>query len=230
MIFYYANMKTAVVLLSGGLDSATALFWAASKGFQTHCLLFDYGQRHKKEISSALKIAKISGSSRQIVKIRLPWGGSALLDKKTALPKERSVKEMSRGKIPSTYVPARNTIFLSFALSCADAIGAERIVIGANAVDYSGYPDCRPDYMRAMEKAAALGTRRGTEGNGIKISAPLIHLTKAGIIRLGTKLKVPYQYTWSCYSGGASPCGKCDSCLLRQKGFEEAGFLDPLLD
>ncbi len=220
-------MKTAVVLLSGGLDSATALFWAKSKGYKAHCLLFDYGQRHRKEIRCAVSLAKASKSSFQIIRIQLPWGGSSLLGRKIFLPEGRSLKDMTNGSIPSTYVPARNTIFLSFALSCADVMRADRVVIGANAVDYSGYPDCRPNFMRAMEKAARLGTRLGAHKR-FEISSPLIHLTKAEIVKLGMKLKVPYERTWSCYAGGKKPCGVCDSCILRQKGFEEAGFPDPL--
>jgi 7-cyano-7-deazaguanine synthase len=135
---------------------------------------------------------------------------------------------MSSG-IPSTYVPARNTIFLSFAFSYADAAGAEAVVIGANAVDYSGYPDCRPDYLKSMERSAKLGTRSGSEGRGIRILSPLVHLSKAQIIRLGNRLGVPYGLTWSCYQGGKRPCGRCDSCLLREKGFQEAGVPDPLV-
>ena len=216
-------MKKAVILLSGGLDSATALFWAKSKGYRTHCIVFDYGQRHRKEIASAVKLARIAGSSHQIVSIRLPWGGSALLKKGGRLPK-------SRGEIPATYVPARNTIFLSFAVSCADAVGAEAVVIGANAVDYSGYPDCRPAYLKAMEKAARLGTKRGAQGGSLKILSPLVRLSKAQIVKLGTGLGVPYGLTWSCYEGGSRPCGVCDSCILRAKGFKEAGLKDPVLD
>ena len=224
------DVRKAIVLLSGGLDSATALFWAKDRGYQTHCLLFDYGQRHKKEIGCAVRLAKVSKSPFRIVQFRLPWGGSALLDRKSKLPRKRSLKDMAGGAIPPTYVPARNTIFLSFALSYADALPAEGIVIGANAVDFSGYPDCRPDYMSAIEKAAELGTRAGAEGKKIKILTPLIHLSKAMIIRLGRKLGVPYQLTWSCYQGGKKPCGVCDSCLIREKGFMDAGFSDPLLN
>lgn len=223
-------MKKAVVLLSGGLDSATALFWAKSKGYRAHCILFDYGQRHKKEIASAVKVARVARSSYQIVPIRLPWGGSALLGRLRRLPKSRSVSQMTSGSIPVTYVPARNTIFLSFAVSCADAMGAEAVVIGANAVDYSGYPDCRPAYLKAMEKAARLGTKRGAQGGKLKILSPLVRLTKAQIVRLGTGLGVPYELTWSCYEGGRKPCGLCDSCILRAKGFKDAGLKDPILN
>lgn len=214
-------MKKAIVLLSGGLDSATCLYWAKKQGYEPHCLLFDYGQRHKKELVCAARIAKKAGAPFQTVKFVLPWGGSSLVDRKMALPRERNAKQMSRG-IPSTYVPARNTVFLSFALSYADAVEAGAIVIGANAIDYSGYPDCRPDYMKAVQKVARLGTRTGTEGKTIKILSPLIRLSKARIIRMGRELGVPYELTWSCYGGGARPCGQCDSCILRDKGFREA--------
>jgi 7-cyano-7-deazaguanine synthase len=218
----------AVVLLSGGLDSATTLFWAKSQGYRAHCIIFDYGQRHKKEIASAVRVARAAKSTCQIISIRLPWGGSALLGRQGRLPQSRSVEQMVSG-IPATYVPARNTIFLSFGVSCADAMGAEAVVIGANAVDYSGYPDCRPAYLKAIEKAARLGTRRGSLGGKLKILAPLVRLTKAEIIRLGTGLKVPYDLTWSCYEGGRKPCGLCDSCILRAKGFKDAGMKDPLI-
>ncbi|OGR53662.1 MAG: 7-cyano-7-deazaguanine synthase QueC [Elusimicrobia bacterium RIFCSPLOWO2_02_FULL_39_32] len=220
-------MKKAVVLLSGGLDSTTSLYWAKSKGYQTFVLIFDYGQRHKKEIGSAIKIARKTKSFYLQVKFSLPWKGSALLDKSLKLPKKRKLEKMISSGIPSTYVPARNTIFLSFALSYADAIQADAIVIGANAIDYSGYPDCRPQYLNAMEKAALLGTKIGTEGKKFKILAPLVKMSKAKIIQLGLKLKVPYELTWSCYQGGRSPCKECDSCILRAKGFKEAGALDP---
>ncbi len=223
--------KTAVVLLSGGLDSATCLFWAKKQGFNCHCLIFDYGQRHKKEIQQAAKIAKTAKCKYQIVKISFPWKGSSLLDKNIKVPmssfKLSASSIQHASVIPSTYVPARNTIFLSFALSFAEAIKAQAIVIGANALDYSGYPDCRPGYFQAMQKMANLATKAGVEGKKIKILTPLLHKTKAQIIRLGNSLKVPYQLTWSCYRGGTSPCGTCDSCILRAKGFREAGQSDP---
>ncbi len=211
--------KKAVVLLSGGLDSATTLFYCRSQGFETYCLIFDYGQRHAKEILQAKKLAHYTKSEYHIIKIRLPWGGSALLDKKGSLPKNR--KNMS-GEIPATYVPARNIIFLSFAASFAETVGARAIFIGANAVDYSGYPDCRPEFYEAFVQALKCGLKTGVGGKPIKIHTPLIRKTKADIIRLGNKLKVPYQMTWSCYAGGKKPCGVCDSCLIRAKGFEEA--------
>jgi 7-cyano-7-deazaguanine synthase len=216
--------KKAVILLSGGLDSTTTLYYAKNKGFKCYCLMFDYGQKHKKELKSAVKIAKLNKSQFRIVKITLPWSKSALTDNKTKIPKNRDVKKM-KADIPVTYVPARNTIFLSFALSYAESIGAFDIFIGANAIDYSGYPDCRPKYIKAFEKTANLGTKSGVLGKKIKINTPLIKLTKAGIISLGESLKIPYDLTWSCYKGGKKPCGICDSCLLRQKGFEEVNKL-----
>lgn len=211
--------KKAVVLLSGGLDSATTLFYCRAQGFQPHCLIFDYGQRHVKEILQAQKLARCVKSESRVIKVRLPWGGSALLDKKVVLPKNR--ENMSR-EIPPTYVPARNIVFLSFAASFAETIGAGAIFIGANAVDYSGYPDCRPEFYKAFALALKRGLKTGVGGKPIKIYTPLIRKTKAQIIRLGQKLKVPYHLTWSCYAGGKKPCGVCDSCLIRAKGFEEA--------
>ena len=222
-------MTKAVVLLSGGLDSTTCLYWSKAKEFKTYALIVDYGQRHGKEIFKAVKIAKTAGVPYNIVRFSLPWGGSALIDKRMPVPKNRRPEKMAKDGIPSTYVPGRNTIFLSFAVSFAEAIGASAIIIGANAVDYSGYPDCRPNYIRSMQRAAALGTKSGSLGNTVKIIAPLIRLSKAGIIKLGKRLKVPYGATWSCYKGGQKPCMTCDSCLLRAKGFKEAGVDDPAL-
>ncbi|MCR4337903.1 MAG: 7-cyano-7-deazaguanine synthase QueC [Candidatus Omnitrophica bacterium] len=213
-------MKKAIILLSGGLDSATTLYYAKNQGYQTSCLIFDYGQRHRREIQQAIKIAKASHSDYKIVKINLPWQGSALLDKKIALPRNR--QNIPKG-IPVTYVPARNIIFLSFAASYAEAAGAQTIFIGANAIDYSGYPDCRPNFYQAYQKVLNLGLKAGVEGKTIRVKTPLIRKTKASIIRLGLRLSVPYHLTWSCYQGGARPCGVCDSCILREKGFEEVG-------
>ncbi|MFH1387586.1 MAG: 7-cyano-7-deazaguanine synthase QueC [bacterium] len=204
----------AIVLLSGGLDSTTTLYYALKKGYQCYALVFDYGQRHKKELRSAVAVAKGAAVEYCVLRIKLPWKGSSLLGARVQLPVARSFKEIGRG-IPSTYVPARNTIFLSFALSYAEAIGAKAIFIGANAIDFSGYPDCRPDYYRAFQQVIT----KGTKAKKIKIITPLIHLTKEGIIRLGMKLGAPLEKTWSCYQGGKLPCGVCDSCRLREKGF-----------
>lgn len=197
-------------MLSGGIDSTTTLYYAKSKGYKCFALIFDYGQRHHREIRSAVAVAKRAKVPYRIIKISLPWKGSSLLDKKLKLPKGKKLKG-----IPSTYVPARNTIFLSFALSYAEAIGAKMIFIGANAIDFSGYPDCRPQYYRAFRKVI----REGTKVKKIKVKTPLINMTKAQIIRLGMNLGAPLELTWSCYRGGSKPCGVCDSCRLRQKGF-----------
>lgn len=211
--------------MSGGLDSATTLYAAKAKGFDCFCLIFDYGQRHECETRSAMAVARAAACAYQVVRIRLPWKGSSLLERARPLP----VAGYKSKKIPSTYVPGRNTIFLSFALSCAEALASRDIFIGANAIDYSGYPDCRPEYYRAFDKLSRLATKTGVEGRPIKVHTPLIRLTKAGIIRLGLKLGVPYELTWSCYGGGKTPCGWCDSCVLRAKGFKESRHQDPAL-
>lgn len=220
----------AIVLLSGGLDSATALYWALKeKKWRCGCLLFDYGQRHRRELRSARNIARVTRCPVRVVSFRLPWGGSSLLSQSVRLPK-RALGRIGQGIIPSTYVPARNTVFLAFALSWADALNVSHIVIGANALDYSGYPDCRPAYYHAVRRVAQLGTRFGTEcGGSIRICAPLLHLTKADIVRRGKRWGVPYEKTWSCYRGGRRPCRRCDSCRLRKQGFSQAGLADPLL-
>ncbi len=216
-----------VVLLSGGLDSSTTLVIAIHDGCEVHALSFYYGQRHARELESAKKIAKHYGVKHKIIKIDLSSiGGSALTDERIEVP-ERKLEDIEK-EIPVTYVPARNTIFLSYALAYGEVIGADYIYIGVNALDYSGYPDCRPEYIRAFEEAAKLGTKRGVEGKPIKIKTPLINLTKAEIIKKGMELGVPYELTWSCYRGGEKACGRCDSCLLRLKGFMEAGYEDPL--
>ncbi|MCD6080158.1 MAG: 7-cyano-7-deazaguanine synthase QueC [Candidatus Omnitrophica bacterium 4484_49] len=214
----------AVVLLSGGIDSSTTLYYALNKGYLCRVLVFNYSQRHVREINSAKKIASLAGVDYLVLKLNFPWRGSALLDKNAKIP----LGKEDRKEIPSTYVPARNIIFLSYALSYAESISASEIFIGANAVDYSGYPDCRPQFIRAFQKMALVGTKAGVEGKGIKISAPLIKMKKSEIIKLGAKLGVPYEYTWSCYRGGKISCGRCDSCILRKKGFKEAGLEDPL--
>jgi 7-cyano-7-deazaguanine synthase len=208
-------MIKAVVLLSGGIDSTTTLYYAKSKGCKCFALIFDYGQRHRREIRSAVAVTKRASVAYRVVRIELPWKGSSLLDKKIKVPVKRKLQG-----IPSTYVPARNIIFLSFALSYAEAIGARAIFIGANAVDFSGYPDCRPEFYRAFQKVIA----RGTKARRIKVLTPLIDMPKAQIIALGLKLKAPLELTWSCYKGGRRPCGVCDSCRLRQKGFAALGI------
>ena len=220
--------KKAVVLLSGGLDSATCLYIAQAQGYRCSCLVVDYGQRHRREIRSARAVARAAGCPSFTAKLGLPWGGSALTDRTIPVPSGRSPDRIGRG-IPATYVPARNTIFLSLALGFAETSGAEAVFIGANALDFSGYPDCRPAYYRLMRKVARTGTKAGVEGKGIRIEAPLIRLTKAQIIRKGKRLGAPLRLTWSCYAGGKRPCGRCDSCLLRAKGFREAGESDPAI-
>ena len=214
--------KRAVVLFSGGLDSTTLLYYAKDNGFKVHCLIFDYGQRHRREIRQAKEIARETKSDFKVVRISLPWKGSSLLDKTLKLPRR---KKIDPRRIPSTYVPARNIIFLSFAASYAEAIGAQAIFIGANAIDYSGYPDCRPEFFESYQEALKRGQKSGVQGKPIRIYAPFLYKTKAQIIRLAMRLNVPYQLTWSCYNGGRRPCGKCDSCLLRRRGFEEAGVI-----
>ena len=219
----------AVVLCSGGLDSSTVLYQAKAEGWECYAISFDYQQRHRRELESAGAIASSVGVvEHQTVRFDLrKWGGSALTDNSIELPESRSLAEMA-SSIPVTYVPARNTIFLSFALSYAEAIGASRIYIGVNALDYSGYPDCRSDYLQAMQEAFRLGTKQGREGEEIEIVAPLIDLKKTEIVQLGNKLGVPWQKTWSCYAGGEVACGRCDSCRLRLAAFEELGLTDPL--
>lgn len=219
----------AVILLSGGLDSSTVLYQAKADGCECYSLCFDYQQRHRRELESAAIIAKIAGViNHQVISIDLrQWGGSALTDDRIEIPSHRSLAEMS-ANIPVTYVPARNTIFLSFALASAEIIGASRVYIGINALDYSGYPDCRPDYIQAMQEIYRLGTKQGREGEPITIISPLINLKKTEIIKLGNKLGVPWEKTWSCYNGGKLACGVCDSCRLRLEAFAELGITDPL--
>ena len=221
----------AVCLLSGGLDSATCLGWARRQGFDCYALSFDYGQRHKAELHAAARVAKSAGASQHVViplDLRV-FGGSAL----TAdidVPKGRALSEMSGG-IPVTYVPGRNTIFLSLAMAWAEVLGASSIVTGVNAVDYSGYPDCRPEFIRAFEEMANLATKTGVEGRTkLEVLTPLITLTKAGIIRLALDLGVDLSLTRSCYDpvDDDTSCGACDACLLRRKGFAEAGAIDPI--
>ncbi len=216
----------AVILLSGGLDSAVTLYSALDMGYDCHCLAFDYGQRHNKEMRLSKLIAKQAGAKFTVSKLVFPWKGSSLLDKTISLPSGRTPKEIRAKGVPSTYVPARNTIFLSMASSMAEAIGARAIFIGAHSEDSSGYPDCRIGYLKAYNSVIKLGTKAGQE-NKLELKFPLIGLGKSGIIELGKKLGVPFHLTWSCYKGGRLPCGKCDSCVLRAKGFMEAGVVDP---
>lgn len=220
----------AVVLLSGGLDSATALAVAQRDGFEVHAMSFSYGQRHSSELEAARRVAARAGvADHKVVTIDLrAFGGSALTDD-IEVPLDRPVDDMSDG-IPVTYVPARNTIFLSYALAWAEVLGSSDIFIGVNALDYSGYPDCRPEYVEAFQAMARLATKAGVEGTTeLTIHAPLVHLTKAEIITLGASLDVDYGITVSCYNAddAGQACGRCDSCELRRRGFEEAGIDDP---
>ena len=225
------SQKNAVVLLSGGIDSATAAAIAKQDGFELHALSFHYGQRHERELESASKVAHFLEAKTQTV-IRFDLrsiGGSALTDNVT-VPKGRSETEISRD-IPATYVPARNTIFLSFGLALAERIGSVDIFFGANQLDYSGYPDCREEYIRAFETMGNLATKAGVEGKSpLRIQTPLLQMTKAKIIKIGIKLGLDYGLTWSCYDpvAGDLACGRCDSCQLRLKGFKEAGQVDPI--
>ena len=224
--------KPAVVLLSGGVDSATAAAIAKQAGFAIHALSFRYGQRHACEISAAGRVATfLNASSHLVIDIDLrSIGGSALTDEQIDVPKNRSAEDISHG-IPATYVPARNTIFLSFGLALAERIGAGDIFFGANQLDYSGYPDCREEYIRAFENLANLATKAGVEGKSrLKVQTPLLHMTKAAIIARGIELGIDYGLTWSCYDPDENgrACGRCDSCHLRVKGFREAGAFDPI--
>lgn len=223
-----SSKPKAVVLLSGGLDSATVAAIAVEKGFSLHALSFDYGQRHRVELQCASRLAATLGAPHSVMTFDLRQFGGSALTADVAVPKKRPEREISSG-IPVTYVPARNTIFLSFALGLAEVIGTTDIFIGVNALDYSGYPDCRPEFIEAFQKLANLATRLGVEGRNFKIHAPLVHMTKAEIIATGTKLGVDYSLTSSCYdpSGDGLACGHCDSCQIRRKGFSEAGIVDP---
>ena len=223
-------MKQAVVLLSGGLDSAVTLAICKSEGFEPHALSFRYGQRHAIEVRAAEAVAASMGiHDHRIAEIDLRlFGGSALTDDNIDVPQHAAVD--ARSGIPITYVPARNTIFLSYALAFAEVIGATDIFIGVNAVDYSGYPDCRPEFLRAFEQLTAVATKAGVEGAGVQIHAPLLQLSKAQIVLRGAELDVDFALTHSCYAPetDAVACGKCDSCQLRLKGFREAGIPDPI--
>lgn len=219
-------MSKAVVVFSGGLDSTVCLGLAKEEFDNVIALSFDYGQRHSRELQNAGRIiARYPGVEYLTVNFDASmWGGSSLTDHNIDVP------DNSSDDIPNTYVPARNIIFLSFALSVAEAKGADAVFIGVNALDYSGYPDCRPEFIDAFQKMAELGQKRGVEGDPILVRTPLIDLSKADIVRKAIELKVPVELTWSCYQGGERPCGICDSCRLRQKGFSEAGVIDKALE
>ncbi|MEO6952413.1 MAG: 7-cyano-7-deazaguanine synthase QueC [Polyangia bacterium] len=225
-------MTRAVVLLSGGLDSATVLALAREEGHEVHALSFRYGQRHSVELESAARVAAQLGvASHRIAEVDLRWIGGSALTADLAVPKDRDDHQMGED-IPVTYVPARNALFLTLALAWAEVLGARDLYAGMNALDYSGYPDCRPEFLRAFEAMANLGTKAGVEGRGFSIHAPLMTWGKAEIIRQGTRLGVDYGLTHSCYDpvtrgGETSACGRCDSCALRRKGFQEAGVSDP---
>ena len=216
------GITKGVVLLSGGMDSATTLYYAKAKGYKLTALIFDYNQRHKKEIECAKKIARLNSLDYIVEKINLPWANSSLTDRKIKVPLNRN---LGKKDIPLTYVSGRNIIFLSYAFSLAESIGATKIFIGAHTRDYSGYPDCRPQFLYSFQQAVSLGLA----SSKIKIVAPLIDKNKSEIIRLGLKLKVPFRHTWSCYNGGYRPCLECDSCRFRQQAFERLGLVDPLL-
>lgn len=222
-----AEQRRAVILLSGGLDSATCLALAARAGYQCHALSFDYGQRHHSELEAAARVAQRLGSAEfKVVKMDLAGiGGSALTDARLAVPEDGA----DTGPIPITYVPARNTVFLSFALAWAEVLQAAAIFIGVNALDYSGYPDCRPDFIAAFQRLANLATRAGVEGRVLQVETPLIAMSKADIIKTGVALGLDYSITVSCYQadGEGRACGRCESCSLRRKGFSDAGVVDP---
>ena len=219
-----AQQPLAVALLSGGLDSATAAALAIEAGYRVIGLSFDYGQRHRRELEAAAAVAAdLQLSEHHTISVNLAaWGGSALTDAAIAVP----TGGVEAGVIPSTYVPGRNTVFIALGLSLAEARGAQRLVLGVNAVDYSGYPDCRPDYLAAFQTLADLATKAGREGHGPQLWAPLVEWSKAEIVRQALRLNVPIASTWSCYSGGEEPCGVCDSCRIRDAALIEAGRAD----
>lgn len=220
-------MSRAVVLLSGGLDSTTTLAKAISDGHEVTALSFRYGQRHSRELTSAANVAEYYGIKHMIVDMDLSMFRSALTRGDLDVPENRDESKMGQD-IPITYVPARNIIMMSVAAGLCESIDADRLYIGVNAVDYSGYPDCRPEFIKAFQDMINLGTKAGVEGHPIAIETPIGNLSKADIVRLGKRLKAPLHLTWSCYEGGEKACGRCDSCQLRLKGFEEAGYKDEI--
>lgn len=222
-------MAEAIVLLSGGLDSSTVLALAKERGFDVVALTFDYGQKHKRELNSSRKMARhFKAKEHIIVPLRLgELLRSSLTRESMSIPENRTEEEILSG-VPSTYVPSRNIIFLSIAASIAESRGAEAIFIATNSVDFSGYPDCTAEFMSAFQRTLDVGTKAGREGRGIRIEAPILTKSKGDIVREAIRLKVPMEDTWSCYKGGVKACGKCDSCLLRLRGFSEAGIRDPL--
>jgi 7-cyano-7-deazaguanine synthase len=220
--------RSAVVLLSGGLDSSVVLAMAIDEGYRVHALTVDYGQRHQRELDAARAMAKHHGVDHKTVRVDLSaFGGSALTDGLIKVPADTPEEEIG-ASIPPTYVPGRNTVFISIAAAWAEALDGEAVFIGANAVDYSGYPDCRPEFIEAMQRTIDLGTKRGVEGRPISIVAPILRSSKADIVRRGLDLGVPFRLTWSCYRGRLKACGHCDSCQLRLRGFADAGAVDPL--
>jgi 7-cyano-7-deazaguanine synthase len=222
-------LREVIVLLSGGLDSSTVLAMAKESGFEVVVLTFDYGQRHSRELESARRIAKHFDAKEHIM-IPLNLGRylrSSLTRRSMEVPKGRTAEEMGSG-VPDTYVPSRNIVFLAIAASIAESRGAEAVFIAANSVDFSGYPDCTPQFIKAFQKALDVGTKSGMEGHGVRVEAPLLNMSKSEIVREAVRLKVPLELTWSCYEGGMKACGRCDSCLLRLKGFSEAGLEDPI--
>ncbi len=219
-------MPKAVVLLSGGLDSTTTLAQALADGCEVTALSFRYGQRHSKELVSAENVCRHYGVAHVVVNLDLSSFRSALTRPELAVPEDRPGK--LDAEIPITYVPARNIVFLSVAAGLCESVNADRIYLGVNDVDYSGYPDCRPEFLEQFQKTLAVGTKAGVEGHPIKIMAPILRCSKADIVRLGKKLGAPLELTWSCYEGGEKACGRCDSCRLRLEGFREAGYRDEI--
>ena len=221
-------MNKAIVLLSGGLDSTVTLYDAMFHGYAVKALTINYGQLHAKEIECARVVTRSLNIEHEVIALTFPWKGSALLDTNIPIPEKRTIN--NNDVIPDTYVPSRNTVFLSMAFSWAEAAGADSVFIGANQIDYSGYPDCRKEYFEKLQEVFCVGTKAGVEGRAITIVTPLLGLNKKESIFLGKKYQVPFRNTWSCYKGTEKPCEVCDSCILRRNGFKEAGIPDPLVN